>query len=55
MRLIQLTLLVLFGLTGLNANQETLPPLVDGKVPATFEELWRGYLKGEPILTMSDL
>ena len=27
----------------LNSQQETLPPLIDGNVPKTFEQLWAGY------------
>lgn len=34
----------------LNAQRETLPPLVDGSAPKTFEQLWAGYdPRAEPL------
>ena len=35
--------LVLSVKTGASLGQETLPPLTDGKAPATFEEMWTGF------------
>ena len=43
MRNLTTIFLALLCLTRINAEPNTLSPLPDGKVPATFEELWHGF------------
>lgn len=43
MKSICMIILLFLGSNLLMADKETLPPLENGKVPKTFEELWRGF------------
>lgn len=50
MRIAHFILAAVVSCSALFADQETLPPLVDGQVPATFDELWRGFdPRAEPL------
>ena len=50
MKLAHLLLAAVVCCGALFADTETLPPLEDGKVPATFDELWRGFdPRAEPL------
>lgn len=52
MNCVLLTLGVICLTTATGFAQETLPPLVDGKAPQTFEELWAGFdPRAEPLET----
>ena len=48
------SIIVAIALTGCvaTAEQETLPPLVDGRAPQTFDEMWAGFdPRAEPLET----